>query len=368
MNSVRTQSAVRIGVILLSVSLASGVVSGHVKYVSDGERGDPVTFLKEALSDPVVVAALAAGGIGTVATIALYLRVRPFTRDIAVFRRIMVSYTDLVPWLLRLGFGLPLIGAGFAGYFFAPVVSPAFLGSGPSRLFQIGLGFLLLFGLATRAAALTGLVVYLITLPTRPDLLFSLKWIPGFIVITLVGSGRPSADHTLKQVAAADGTVYGEIDPVHRAAHWLTDQLEPYRRYLPTIIRIGIGAAFVFLGLAEKLLAPNLALDVVQQYGLSEGTPVPPELWVMGAGLSEFVLGLALITGFFTRASALTALFMFTLTLFALPNDPVLAHIGLFSLASTLLVTGAGPYALDNLIGATGPTDSDPLSAFAATD
>lgn len=187
MNVVRTRSAVRVGGILLGVSLVSSVVSGHVEYVGDGERGDPAAFLAEALSDPVVIATLAAGGVGVGATIVLYLRVRPFARDIAVFRRVMTSYDDLVPWLLRLGFGLPLIGAGFAGYFFAPIVSPTLLGSVPSRLFQIGLGFLLLFGLATRAAALAGLVVYLLALLTQSELLFSLEWIPGFIAIALVG-------------------------------------------------------------------------------------------------------------------------------------------------------------------------------------
>ncbi|MDL5360832.1 DoxX family protein [Halalkalicoccus sp. NIPERK01] len=368
METVRARSIVRVGAMLCGVLFVSGVASGHVEYVGEGERGDPVAFLAEALSDPVVIGALAAGGIGVVAVIVLYLRVRPFSRDIAVFRRVMVDYSDLVPWLLRLGFGLPLIGAGFAGYFFAPAVSPTLVGSVPSRLFQIALGFLLLFGLATRAAALTGLVVYVFALLARPDLLFSLEWIPGFVAIALVGSGRPSADHTLQRVAAADGTFYGEIDPVHRAAHWLADRLEPYRRYLPTIVRIGMGVAFAFLGLAEKLLAPTLALGVVQQYGLADVTPIPPELWVLGAGLTECALGVALLVGFFTRASALTALFVFTLTLFALPNDPVLAHIGLFSLASTLLITGAGPYALDNRIGATGPPDSDPYSASVTAD
>lgn len=352
---------------LFGMLLASGVASGHVEYVGDGERGDAVAFFVEALTSPVVIAALVAGGIGTVAVIVLYLHVRPFSRDIAVFRQAMEGYNDLVPWLLRLGFGLPLIGAGFAGYFFAPVVSPVLVGSVPSRLFQIGLGFLLLFGLATRVAALVGLAVYVLTLLTQSDLLFALEWIPGFIAIALVGSGRPSADHTLQQVAAADGTFYGEIDPIHRAADWLANRLEPYRRYLPMIVRIGMGISFAFLGLAEKLLSPTLALGVVQQYGFSEVTPIPPELWVLGAGLSELVLGLALVLGFFTRATALTALFVFTLTLFALPNDPVLAHIGLFSLASTLLITGAGPYALDDLINTTSSANADP-SASVITD
>ncbi len=58
MNSIRIRSAVRVGAILLGVSLVSSVVVGHVEYVGDGERGDPIAFLMEALLNPVVVAAL----------------------------------------------------------------------------------------------------------------------------------------------------------------------------------------------------------------------------------------------------------------------------------------------------------------------
>jgi uncharacterized membrane protein YphA (DoxX/SURF4 family) len=116
-----------------------------------------------------------------------------------------------------------------------------------------------------------------------------------------------------------------------------------------------MGLSFVFLGLFEKLLAPEMALGVVEQYSLTALLPVPAELWVLGAGFAELGLGLAIMFGFFTRISAITALSVFVLTLFGIPDDPVLAHIGLFSLASALLITGAGAYALDNRIGADKP-------------
>jgi len=73
-------------------------------------------------------------------------------------------------------------------------------------------------------------------------------------------------------------------------------------------------------------------------------------VWVVGAGLTGVALGVALIVGVFTRAGSLTALTLFTLTLFGLPDDPVLAHVSLFGLASALLVTGAGPYSVDRWI------------------
>lgn len=70
---------------------------------------------------------------------------------------------------------------------------------------------------------------------------------------------------------------------------------------------------------------------------------------MVGAGTTEFALGVALIVGLFTRGVAAIAFGIFTLTLFALPGDPVLAHVSLFGLTTALLITGSGRIALDNL-------------------
>jgi len=72
-------------------------------------------------------------------------------------------------------------------------------------------------------------------------------------------------------------------------------------------------------------------------------------MWVIGAGMTELTLGVGLILGIFTRGLATVAFGVFTLTLFALPDDPVLAHISLFGLTTALLITGSGRFALDNL-------------------
>lgn len=338
-------------VTLLGILVGSGVAAGHVRYVTDADSaGEGGRFLASTLTEPVNAAVLGGGALATLLAVGAYLRFHPLRRDVVVFREAMADYEDLLPWLLRLGFGLPLVGAGFAGYLFNPVVVPVGDG-GVVRLFQIGLGFALLFGLATRAAALAGLVAYLLALATEPLLLYSLEWIPGFLALALLGSGRPSADETLQRVAAAEGTFYGRIDPVHRVAERLNDAVAPYARFVPTVVRVGMGVAFAFLGVFEKLLAPAMATSVVEQYRLAQVLPIPPELWVLGAGFAELGLGVAIAVGAFTRASALTAISVFTLTLFAIPDDPVLAHIGLFSLASALLVTGSGPYALDTHLG-----------------
>lgn len=345
---------VAVGAFLLAAMRAAA----HVEYTAeDAQHVDSLAFLVDVLSQPFNAAVLAGGALAVLVTALGYLRLRPLQRDIAVFRATVAEYRDLLPWLLRLSFGLPLVGAGFIGYFVSPAVTP----SGPvlaavSRLFQIGLGFALLFGLATRVAAFLGLLAYLGVTVLRPELLLAMEYVPGFLAIILLGSGRPSADRVLEAIASAEGTVYGEIDPVHRLSAWFRGQVAPYHDYVPTVVRVGLGLNFVYLGLVEKLLAPGLALSVVAKYDLTRVVPVDPGLWVVGAGLTEVALGLVLVLGVFTRAGSLVALLMFTLTLFGLPDDPVLAHISLFGLASALIVTGAGPYSLDRAMAERFPT------------
>lgn len=177
--------------------------------------------------------------------------------------------------------------------------------------------------------------------------MLAIEYLPGFVAVFVLGGGRPSADDMLQDVAASDATLYGRVDPVHHLKAWLDDLTAPYRRFVPTILRVGMGVAFVYLGLVEKLGSSDRALQVVAKYDLTAVVPVDPGMWVLGAGLMEVVVGLALVAGLLTRASAATAFLLFTVTLFGLPDDPVLAHVTLFGMASAIFTLGAGPFSLD---------------------
>jgi uncharacterized membrane protein YphA (DoxX/SURF4 family) len=332
--------------ILLAVPAFAGRAAAHVRYVTPG--GDPMAvaeFLRSALMNPFNIAVLAVGGVTGVTFAAVYLWIRPFQRDLAVFRETMAEYRDLLPWLLRLSVGLPLVGAGFSGYFFSPAVtlgSPTFV-----RLFGITVGFLVLFGFGTRLMSFVGLVGYVVALPAHPELLLAFEYVPALAAIALLGGGRPSADHVVSRLAAAD-TVYSRIDPFYRAvAVPFVERVDPYRALVPVIVRIGLGLSFIYLGLTQKLMNPGNATAVVAKYNLTAVVPVSPELWVVGAGLTEAAVGTVLILGAFTRGASAVAFLLFTTTLFGLPDDPVLAHISLFGLASALLVTGAGQWSVD---------------------
>ncbi len=330
------------GIVGLLLVLVASPVSAHEEYVVD--EYDPVAvgeFLTNALTDPFVIGPLLAGGLAVGALAVSYLYLLPFQNDFTTFRLAMGEYIEKVPWLLRISFGVPLIGAGFAGYFISPAVAAEL------RILQVALGFFLLFGLATRVIALVTLVVYLVGLAFEPLLLLQLEMVGGLLAIALIGSGQPSADHVLQRMAAAPETVYGRFDPVYDHARRFQEWVSDYEQYVPTVTRIGLGITFIYLGTGQKLLRPGIALATVERYNLTAVVPVAPELWVLGAGVTETALGLALIFGLFTRASSFTAITMFTLTLFALPDDPVLAHVALFGMASVLLITGGGPLSVD---------------------
>jgi len=340
--------------VVAALLATSDTARAHVKYVVDSpsDAAAALAFLLATLSESVHAGLVVGGGLATIVVAVAYLWVRPLRADIDAFRRSMADYEHLVPWLLRIAIGFPLVGAGFSGYYFSPVVQVE------ARLLQVTLGFLLLFGLATRAAALAGATLYLISLPSVPEIVLASEFVPGFLAIVLLGPGSPSADEVLSDVAGAEGTLYGRIDPVHELAAWLDDALEPYRRYQPAVVRVGLGLNFAYLGFVEKLLNPGLALAVVEKYDLTAVVPVAPELWVVGAGLTEIAVGTALVLGAFTRASALVALFLFTTTLFGLPDDPVLAHLSLFGLASTILITGSGPLSVDSWLASAAAPDA----------
>lgn len=342
MGSLPTYRSFRIALVLTVGLWLTGTGRAHEQYVVDEEYEITVgEFFSAIFSDPMILGILAAGTLAVGVAIFGYLLVQPLQADITAFRLAMREYAEYVPWLLRISLGVPLVGAGFGGYFISPAVTVEL------RILQVGLGFLLLFGLATRVVALATLLVYLGGAVRYPSLLLQLDIAVGMVAIALVGSGKPSADHVLYRISEAGGTLYGRIDFVHARARKRQEQLEEYAQLAPTAARIGLGVTFIFLGVSEKLLRPGLGLAVVDRYNLTAVIPVPPELWVFGAGLAEIGLGTLLVVGAFTRASALTAMVMFTLTLFALPDDPVLAHVGLYGLASVLLITGSGPYGVD---------------------
>lgn len=235
---------------------ASETTVGHVDYVTNGPGKDisSVRFLLEVLSNSSNIALLVVGWVALIGAVVGYLLVRPAARDLTAFRRMLREYGDLVPLILRLSVGVPLIGAGVSGYLFTPVV-PA-----PTRLLGIGVGFFVLFGLLTRCAAAVGLLAYLGGLAVEPRLLLASEYAFGFLAIVLFGSGRPSVDQLFKHASSVDGTVCCRLNPIRGIDDRLNRQLVPDTEYALTTVRLGLGFTFVYLGLTQKILDPGRAI------------------------------------------------------------------------------------------------------------
>ena len=342
--------------VLLAVlaAVAARPAAAHVDYVTE-EPGDPmnaVAFLTEVLSDPLNAAVFVGSGVAVVAGAAAYLWVRPTILDIVVLREKLAGYGDLIPWMLRLSIGLPLVGAGFQGYFFAPTLTFDTAANPFLRVFFIGIGFCVLFGIATRIVSATGLLTFAWVLTAvDPGVVIAKEYVPVFLALVVLGGGRPSADDMLLEVASTPETYYGRVDPVHYLKAFLDETMAPARRYVPLILRVGMGVTFVYLGLIQKLADPASGLLVVEKYDLTSVVPVDPGLWVVGAGVTEIAVGLALVAGFFTRGAAAVSFVLFTTTLFGLPDDPVLAHVALFGMASAVFTLGSGPFSFDQWFG-----------------
>jgi len=310
----------------------------HVDYVTDPARStDPIRFVIDALGSPGAVPLLLAGALAVLALAMAWARWRPLEAARGRFIERAEGYREYLPWIVRLSVGLVLIGSGVSRVLFMPTL-PA---PGWAALLLTACGFLLLIGLAVRPAALAALAAYAIALIGNPELVMMFDVAGALGVAILLGPGRPSLDDLLR-AAFPQG-------PGARAA---TENLGSghYDDVVPLLVRIGLGGAFVASGIVDKLLIHDQALAAVEKYGLATVVPVAPELWVLGAGLIETALGLAILAGVLTRFSATVGFAVLTLALFAIPDDPVIAHVGLFGLSSLLVITGAGRWSIDHAV------------------
>ena len=310
----------------------------HVDYVTDPEGSpDPIGFLLDALAQPGSVPLIAIGAVVVLAVVVGWARWRPMEEARERFIERATGYREYLPWIVRLSVGLVLIGAGLGHMRFMPTVEAG----GPFSLLLTATGFLLLLGLAVRPAALVALGAWVVTVVFYPELVMMLDVAGALGVAAILGPGRPSLDDLLRAAF-----------PRGLGARAATANLAPggYDDVVPLLVRLGLGGAFAASGIIDKLLIYDQALAAVDRYQLTTVVPVAPELWVLGAILIETALGVAIILGVFTRFSAVVGFAVLTLALFALPDDPVIAHVGLFGLCSVLVILGGGRWSLDRAL------------------
>lgn len=243
-------------------------------------------------------------------------------RYLSKIKETLESYWIEIPWMLRLSLGIALIGAGTAQVLISPLLpfEPAF------SSIQIILGFLLLAGFLITPATIATILLYFVALLKDPYLLGNVEFFFGAVALLAFSSPRPGVDDILGI-------------KMH-AIHGL-------RKFVPFILRMGVGGAMLYLALHEKIFNPHISELVVNQFNLTSVINVPPAMWVAGAGIVEGVIALLIIFGYKTRFVSTLAFLVITLTFFAFKED-VYSHITLFGIFSALISTGGGHWSIDN--------------------
>lgn len=324
--------------------------TAHVRYVTDDDAGpdvSPGALLSEVFTDPVGLVLMGLVVAGLLAYVWVVPRLPGWGAFRATLNATLNDYGIFVPWILRLSAGIALMGAGLAAYHFVPHLEGS--ARGFVSLVSLAAGFMVLLGFALRLAALVGLVLWSYTFALHGfDALMAAEVVAALVALTAISSGRPSIDDIwAKALPSAPwgiqraGVLRAVLGPSPD-----DDVSEAFGSWIPVVLRVGLGLSLGYAGLAEKWLAPGPALGTVERYDLAFWL-LTPERWVVMVGLIEIVLGLGLIIGIAVRPLAALGFLVLTATLFLLPDDPVVAHVPLWGVASAVFVLGCGPYSVD---------------------
>jgi uncharacterized membrane protein YphA (DoxX/SURF4 family) len=303
-------------------------VSAHVAYVITPEEvsshsGMDWGFVLAPFRTPSDLAIMF---VTIIVVAALLIAARKIVPIRAFFDRIvarLASYNEYIPWIIRLALGIALIGAGTAGV----LISPTFAGGHAFAFVQFALGFCFLMGFLIVPSALVAIGLFLYGAFHMPYLIGNADFLALAVGVFVYASARPGVDDIL------------QISMIRPASL-------KRREWIATVVRLGLGVAFVFLALHEKLLNPGLSDLVVSQHNLTNFLPVSENMWVLSAGLVELALGLLIIVGVYTRLVAVVSIVVISLTFFFF-KEAVYSHVTLFSALAILAIEGGGRWSLD---------------------
>ncbi len=315
---------------LLAIFAFTNFVSAHVGYVLTEEEfvansGQDIQYVTNAISSQTTIN-IAVSVVLAVVLIAFIYRRSNFLRSWA--KRVsdrLKTYDEFLPWAIRLSLGIALIGAGTAQV----LVSPIQLATANVAFIEILLGFFFMAGFLLIPSALLTIGLYIFGLSGNFYLLGNLDFLALAVAFLALHNERPGFDDIFN----------------FKILH----SLKIKRSFASPILRVGIGGAMMFLALYEKILNPHLSELVVNNFHLTSFIPVDPSLWVVGAGIVEFAIGLMLFLGLFTRLSSVIAFGVLSLSFFFF-KEAVYSHITLFGLLSILFVLGGGVWSLDSII------------------
>ncbi len=194
------------------------------------------------------------------------------------------------------------------------------------------LGLLMLLGLWSEMAGAASLAILLLATWVYKDYMLTyFNYLGEFLALIWFGSRTFSLDQLLYKAKAWAGRRH---------------DLEL------ALIRITYGISIMYPAITFKLLHPEVIVDIVNRYHLTQFHwlfPHDPLLIALGSGLAQVVVGLCLIFGFETRLNTLVTFVLMSLSV-AYFKEAVWPHYVLLALALYLMINNGGNWSLDYYI------------------
>ena len=232
-------------------------------------------------------------------------------------------FYGLVPLILGIHVGVPLIVLGITGQLFSPN-NPL---SGPwlyvLGVMQIGIGLSVIYGGLARAggAALCLLWLAGTGVVGLESMLENAHYLGFGAFFLLTGRGPYAVDRLL----------FPAFEPTPRLS----------RLAMPAL-RIGTGLGLTLVAFTEKLANPELARAFLHQHPLNFTgwlhIPMSDDLFVLCAGSTELLIGLCLIFGIFPRLIVASAWVLINMSLTVFSWVELVGHLPLYGVMAILLV------------------------------
>ena len=314
--------------LLTIIAAVPRFASAHVRYLAtDGEQalfsGRDFAAFFSPLAEPKYLAMV-------IATLVIVVFAYWFLNKNKLFHRwadhmayVGESYRPFIPWITRLSLGIILIGGATDGFLISPVLDTPYAWM---YLVQLVIGFFLMAGFLVEFSAVVAFCLFIFALAQDPYLIGSFDILALIISLFILDSRRPGVDD-----------IIGVPDILH---------IRRWRRYLPAVLRIGIGVGMAYLAIVEKILTPHLAALVAENTALVDVIPVSAMMWTFAAGIIELAVGVMLIVGWKTRIASVAALIILSMSFFYFGED-VTSHVTLFGTLSAVFILGVGPWGID---------------------
>jgi uncharacterized membrane protein YphA (DoxX/SURF4 family) len=240
---------------------------------------------------------------------------------------------DVANAAVRIVLGISLIFSAYSHVFLGPEIPLSSIPGGQGPYLEIMLyilGALMVLGLFSRAAGAGAMIIILLTaIAYRDYMLTYFNYFGEFAALFLFGSYVISLDRLrdMKKVVA-----------------------KKIEQWEVLILRVTYGISILYPAITIKLLHPVIMVEIVNQYHLNDIWwlfPRDPLLISLGTGLTQIIIGLAIIIGFETRLSAFITFTLYIMSILYF-KEAVWPHYILLALSGYFVVNNGGDWTIDS--------------------